>query len=158
MLVSDTNNVKFMSIWSFWLILAVGFMIAEVMVLFLTCLYVAFGALAAMGCALFGGGWQESIIVFVVSTTLLYIATFRFRAKLSSLLHKSGSNAATGMDALIGRVGRIDMSDPTRMRIDGDVWQVRASSPDVDLQPGDEVKVLTYDSIVLIVEKTSECS
>lgn len=145
-----------MTIWSFWLILAVGFIIAEVMVLSLTCLYVGFGALAAMVCAMLGGGWPESIIVFVISTVLLYLATYKFRTKLTSLLHKESSNAATGMDALIGRTGHVGISDPTRIRIDGDVWQIRTSSPDVDLQPGDEVRVLGYDSIVLIVEKVRE--
>lgn len=143
-----------MSIWSFWLILAVGFMIAEVMVLSLTCLYVAFGALAAMVCSLLGGGWTSSIVVFVAATALLYVATYKYRGKLTRLLHKGGSHSATGMDALIGRTGRLETTDPTRMRIDGDIWQVRPQSPDTDLLPGDEVTVTGYDSIILTVRKT----
>lgn len=142
-----------MGLWSFWLIVAVAFMIAEVLVLSLTCLYTAVGALAAMVCALLGGGWTASIITFVAGTALLYAATYKYRKRLLHLLHRGNSHSATGMDALIGRTGRLETMDSTRMRIDGDCWQVRPASSDVDLLPGDEVRVTGYDSIVLIVEK-----
>lgn len=77
-----------MGIWSFWLIVAVVFMIAEVLVLSLTCMYIAIGAIAGMMCSLLGGGWTVSIIVFVVSTALLYAVTYKYRKKLLHYLHK----------------------------------------------------------------------
>lgn len=145
-----------MGIWSFWLIVAVVFMIAEVLVLSLTCMYIAIGALAGMLCSLLGGGWTVSIIVFVVSTALLYAVTYKYRKKLLHYLHKGASHSATGMDALVGRTGRLETMDCTRMRIDGDYWQVRPADSEADLLPGDEVRVIGYDSIILIVEKTTK--
>lgn len=142
-----------MGIWSFWLIIAVVFMIVEILVQSLTCLYIAIGAVAGMVCALLGGGWTASIITFVVGTAAFYIATFKWRRKLLHILHNGTPHSATGMDALIGRTGIIGTMDPTRVRIDGDFWQVRSASPGVELMPGDEVRVVGYDSIILTVEK-----
>ncbi|MDE6855600.1 MAG: NfeD family protein [Muribaculaceae bacterium] len=40
-----------------------------------------------------------------------------------------------------------------RMRIDGDVWQVRPSKHGAPLVAGEEVRVVGYDSIILTVER-----
>ena len=115
-----------MGLWSFWLILGVGFLIAEVFTLSATCLYIGIGAAAAMLCALLGGGWIATIITFVASTVILYLATFHWRTRLMRCLHKGASHGATGMDALIGRTGTVYMTDDCmRMRIDGVYLQVR---------------------------------
>lgn len=142
-----------MGLWSFWLILGVGFLVAELLTMSTTCLYVGTGALAAMVVALLGGEWLETIVTFVAFTALLYASTYRWRNRLVKALHKNAEHAATGMDALIGRTGTvIKVSDCLRMRIDGDVWQVKAAKQGIPLQPGEEVKVVGYDSIILTVE------
>lgn len=142
-----------MGIWSFWLILAVGFLIAEVFTLSATCLYIGIGALAAMTCALLGGEWIATIITFVAATAILYLATFHWRSSLIKFLHKGVSHSATGMDALIGRTGTLYKAhDCMRMRIDGDYWQVRPARHEHILIPGEEVRVVGYDSIILTVE------
>lgn len=141
-----------MGIWSFWLILGVGFLIAEVFTLSTTCLYIGTGALVAMCAAFLGSDWLGSIVTFIVATTLLYVLTYKWRARLVKALHRGAEHAATGMDALIGRTGQVEMADTPRVRIDGDSWQVRPSSHDVTLRPGDNVRVVGYDSIILSVE------
>lgn len=142
-----------MGIWSFWLILAAGFLVAEVFTLSATCLYIGIGALAAMICALLGGGWVAAIVTFVAATVFLYLATFHWRSRLMRCLHKGTTHGSTGMDALIGRTGTVYQShDCLRMRIDGDYWQVRPSKHELPLVPGDEVRVVGYDSIILTVE------
>lgn len=144
-----------MGLWSFWLILGVGFLIAEVFTLSATCLYIGIGALAAMGCALLGGGWIPTIITFVVATAILYAATYHWRHKLVKCLHKGAEHGATGMDALIGRTGTvIETPDCLRMKIDGDIWQIRPARQDQPLTPGEQVRVVGYDSIILTVEQT----
>ena len=60
-----------MGLWSFWLILAVGFLVAELLTMSTTCLYVGTGALVAMVCALLGGEWIATIITFVAATAIL---------------------------------------------------------------------------------------
>lgn len=143
-----------MGIWSFWLILAVGFLIAEVFTLSATCLYIGIGALAAMVCALLGGGWLPTIITFVGATAILYFATYHWRHRLIRCLHKgTEGSSATGMDALIGRTGTVMAApDCLRMRIDGDIWQIRPAKHVLELLPGQQVRVVGYDSIILTVE------
>lgn len=141
-----------MGLWSFWLILGVGFLIAELLTMSTTCLYVGIGALAAMGAALGGGGWIATIITFVSSTIVLYLATYHWRDRLLKWLHRGARHTATGMDALIGRTGRVMVADRMRMRIDGDTWEIRPVHEDTDLFLGQEVRVVGYDSIVLSVE------
>ena len=143
-----------MGLWSFWLILAVGFLVAELLTMSTTCLYVGTGALAAMVCALLGGDWIPTIITFVAATAILYASTYRMRNRLVKALHKGAEHTATGMDALIGRTGTvIKAADCLRMRIDGDVWQVRPAKHAAPLVPGEEVRVVGYDSIILSVER-----
>ena len=142
-----------MGLWSFWLILGVGFLAAELLTMSTTCLYVGTGALAAMIAALLGGDWLATTITFVASTALLYVTTYRWRNKLVKALHKGAEHTATGMDALIGRTGTVVQApDCLRMRIDGDVWQVRPAKHGSQLAPGEEVRVVGYESIILTVE------
>lgn len=142
-----------MGLWSFWLILAVGFLITELLTLSTTCLYIGLGALAAMVCALLGGEWVPTILTFVLATVILYLATYHWRKKLIRYLHKGTSHASTGMEALVGRTGTLfSSSDGLRIRIDGDVWQVRPADRNISLCPGDEVRVVGNDSIILTVE------
>lgn len=145
-----------MGLWSFWLILGVGFLVAELLTMSMTCIYVGIGALAAMTCALLGGEWIATISVFVASTALLYLVTYRWRHKIIGALHRGASHTATGMDALIGRTGTVVQApDSLRMRIDGDVWKVRPAHHGTQLKPGDQVRVVGYDSIILSVEVES---
>lgn len=143
-----------MGLWSFWLFLGVALLVAELITMSTVCLYVAVGALAAMICAFLNDGWLPTILTFVGSTAILYAATYRWRGKLTGWLQKGASHTATGMDALIGRTGTvIEGSDCMRMRIDGDVWQIRPAGHGVSIHPGEEVRVVGYDSIILKVEE-----
>ncbi len=145
-----------MGIWSLWLFVGAGFLIAELLTMSTTCLYVGLGALIAMCAAFLGGDWLATILTFVVSTGILFAATYRLRHRLISALHKDAEHGATGMDALIGRTGKVfAATDTYRMKIDGDVWQVQPASHECDLTPGEEVRVVGYDSIILKVEKLS---
>lgn len=143
-----------MGIWSFWLFLGVGFLVAELFCMSTTCLYVGIGALAAMLCAFLGGEWLATIITFILSTTILYGLTYRWRHRITELLNKNGQHEPTGMDALIGRSGTVfEAPDSLRMKIDGDVWQVKPLDKETVISPGEEVRVVGYDSIILKVEK-----
>ncbi len=143
-----------MGLWSFWLILGVGFLVAELLTMSTTCLYVGTGALASMVAALLGGDWIVTIVTFVVFTGLLYAVTYKWRHRLVKALNKGSEHGATGMDALIGRTGTVIAApDCLRMRIDGDVWQIRATKKDQPIFPGEEVRVVGYESIILSVEK-----
>lgn len=146
-----------MGLWSFWLILGVGFLVAELLTMSTTCLYVGIGALAAMVAALLGGDWIVTIVTFVAFTGILYASTYKWRHRLVKALNKGAEHGATGMDALIGRTGTIiEAPDRLRMRIDGDVWQVKPAKHGSKLVPGEEVRVVGYDSIILLVERVND--
>ncbi len=150
------QHYSIMGIWSFWLILGVGFLIAEVLTVSTTCLYIGIGALVAMCGSFLGGGLLTTIITFIVSTVILYLLTYRWRTKLLEALNKGAAHTATGMDALIGRTGQVEISDKPRIRIDGDNWQIRPSNPDIQLKAGETVRIVGYDSIILTVEIDNE--
>lgn len=139
-----------MALWTFWLILAVGLLTAEIFTQSLTCLYVGIGAACAMTACLLGCAWPGALVTFLLSTTILYFATIKLRRKILYHLHNPHRHTATGMDALIGKRGNVEVTDRPRMRIDGDVWQVK-SQDGATLQDGDQVEVVDYDSAVLIV-------
>lgn len=142
-----------MDLWTFWLILAVAFFIIELFTTSTTCLYIGLGALAGMLAALSGGGWTACILTFVVCTVVIYIATYHWRKRLIAYLHKDTPDTPTGMDALIGRTGKvIAAQDSLRIRIDGDVWQIEPDCHTIDLHQGDNVRVTGYNSIILTVE------
>lgn len=144
-----------MGLWSFWLILGVGFLVAELLTMSTTCLYIGLGALISMTAAFMGGDWTVTILTFVGSTAILYLATYHWRKRLIRFLHKGADHTPTGMDALIGRTGKVIISDRPRMRIDGDIWAIRPVHEEITLLPDQEVKVVGYDSIVLSVEPLS---
>lgn len=141
-----------MALWTFWLILAVGLLIAELFTQSLTCLYVGIGALCAMGIAIAGGQWVASTVTFVVATAVIYFATIKWRNKLLKRLHAPHHDALSGMDALKGRSGTVMITDRPRIKIDGDLWQIKAANSKVALSDGAQVRVVGYDSAILIVE------
>lgn len=147
-----------MGLWTFWLVLAVGLLVAELFSQSLTCLYVGVGAACAMTACLLGGGWLASTVTFVASTAILYFSTIKLRRRLLARLHHTAEKTATGMDALVGRTAEVKVTDRPRVRIDGDVWAVRSAAPGVGVAEGDKVRVVGYDSIVLIVERIGEAS
>ena len=75
-----------MGLWSFWLILGVGFLIAELLTMSTTCLYIGLGAFIAMIIAFAGGEWVETIVTFVAATTILYLATYHWRNRIVRFL------------------------------------------------------------------------
>lgn len=141
-----------MDVWTFWLILAAVFLIIELFTQSLTCLYLGLGALCAMLCSLAGAGWSVTISVLIISTLAIFLSTMRLRTRLLSYLHREAKNSSTGMEALIGRKGKIEISDRPRIKIDGDTWLIRPSNPDTPLQHGKEAIVISYDSTILEVD------
>jgi membrane protein implicated in regulation of membrane protease activity len=61
------------------------------------------------------------------------------------------------MDALIGRVVVVTQTIPAdgdlgRIKIDGDNWQARSVNGE-EIEEGRKVRVVSYDSIIIEVEK-----
>lgn len=141
-----------MELWAFWLVLAVGLLVAELFSQSLTCLYVGLGAACGMAACLLGGGWPASVLTFVASTVILYFSTMKWRRHLLDRLHRTADTGATGMDAIVGRMAVVNVTDRPRVRIDGDTWSVKSARPGEKLSEGQRVRIVGYDSIILIAE------
>lgn len=144
--------------WTIWLIIAVLLIIVEVSTQMLWAICVAGGCLAAMIASFCGVGTLWQIVILAGASVLIFVTVLPFYRKVHNKI--SAKNAATGMDALIGRKAivthEIKPGKTGRARIDGDFWQVVAPDAVDTIPKGDEVEVTSYDSIILTVKKIME--
>ena len=115
-----------MELWIVWLIVATLLLVVELITGFIAALCLAVGALVASVCGIFGFGIEVQLIALVVGVILAFI----FLAPFVNRLRKRRSG---------------------RVRIDGDSWQIKSKDGDV-IRHGTKVKVVGYDSIILIVK------
>lgn len=143
--------------WILWLIIMAVLMIVEVIFMTVWLLCLALGCVAGVICSIAGASLTVQIGVSAVSSVVAYIVLIPYFQKyFAKLTEKRGRYARTGMDALVGRKGKllveITPDSYGRLRIDGDNWQVRTNRQDKVVEKGTEVVVTGYDSIILTVE------
>ena len=102
--------------------------------------------------ALLGLGIVWQVVVFALGSLL---ALFLLRPLLQRL-SKNKKTPTTGMDALIGKKARVvrvvSSRQGGRVAIDGDEWPAVVLAEDLEIPQDVFVKVVSYDSIVLVVE------
>lgn len=120
-------------LWIAWLVLALVFIIIELLTLEFTFLMLAAGSLiGGLGVNLLGGPWWLQI---GVAAALSAVLLFTIRPLLLRLLHRDQPDARTNVDALYGMGGRVVQSfvdGDGSVRLDnGETWTARltASSP-----------------------------
>ncbi|MCM1111291.1 MAG: NfeD family protein [Clostridium sp.] len=145
-----------METWIIWLIAAAVLVIVEVMSQMIWTLCLAVGCIVALVLSLFDVALIWQIVALAVASVvafLWFMPVFR-RWHLDSN-RRENRDDRTGMDALLGRraivTEEIRPGKLGRARIDGDNWQVCAST-DSTIHRGSEVVVTSYDSIVLHVQ------
>ncbi|WP_194408632.1 NfeD family protein [Microbacterium cremeum] len=119
--------------WIAWLVLALVFIIIELLTLEFTFLMLAAGALiGGLGVNLLGGPWWLQI---GVAAALSAVLLFTIRPLLLRLLHREEPDARTNVDALYGMGGRVVQTfvdgDGSVKLDNGETWTARlaASSP-----------------------------
>ncbi len=143
--------------WIIWLIAAAVLIIIEVLSQMVWTLCLAIGCLAALIVSLAGGTLPWQITAMALAALVAYIALV---PRLKKWLYRSGDTVShedrTGMDALLGRSAtvthEIKPGELGRVRIDGDSWQAKAPGHHEVIRSGSQVKVTSYDSIILTVE------
>lgn len=136
--------------WLWWLLIAVGLFILEVITpgFLLAC----FG-IGALGAALpaavgLGAAWQFGAFALTAGLSLGLLRPWMQRHL------DSKSPIATGVDALIGRQARVHAQTASQewqeITLDGDVWRIR-SLEGAPLEAGSMVEVVGYESLILIV-------
>jgi membrane-bound serine protease (ClpP class) len=93
-----------------------------------------------------GLGLSMPVVVIIAATTLGF-----FLLVLTMLLRSRRRAVVSGAEALRGAAGEAVSWQGTegRVRISGEIWRARGIGP---LQPGDRVKVVARDGLVVVVE------
>lgn len=130
-------------IWIVWLVLALLFVIIELLTLEFTFLMLAAGTLiGGLAVNLLGGPWWLQVIAAAAVSALLL---FTIRPLLLRLLHRSSALKPTNVDAIYGLGGRLTApftGDVAAVRLDnGELWSVMPSAGSAALVVGDRVVV-----------------
>lgn len=147
-----------MDAWIIWIIISAILIIVEILSQQIWTICLAIGAIAAMVGALCDVSLLTQICLMAGVGVVAFIALMPlFRRWHNASDSKEGRDARTGMDALLGRhaivTQEIRPGHIGRARIDGDFWQVKAPHADAVIPRGAEVVVISYDSIILTVNK-----
>jgi membrane protein implicated in regulation of membrane protease activity len=141
-----------MDAWMFWVLLAVVFAAGEVMSLSFFLAPFAVGALLGALAALAGADSAVEVIVFLVSSGLL----FGFVRPLARRHLRTPAQLRTGTAALVGKTAtaleRVD-ADRGTVKLDGEVWTARSYGVDEVIEPGSRVHVIEIRGATALVSE-----
>ena len=143
--------------WLIWLIITISLAAVEILLQTVWMLCLAVGALAAGIASLCGAEIATQIVVLAIASVGAFIFMQPlFKKWYANRRHREPS-LQTGMDALLGRKARLTAplhpDGHSRVRIDGDNWQVVAPKLSQTLPSGTEVTVKGHTGNMLIVEQ-----
>ncbi len=130
-------------LWIAWLVLALLFIIIELLTLEFTFLMLAAGTvIGALGVNLLGGPWWMQVLAAAVVSALLL---FTIRPLLLRALRRSSAGEPTNVDALYGMGARVVaafVDGRGSVRLDnGEQWTAALADPDGDVPVGARVTV-----------------
>lgn len=139
-----------------WLVLAIVFLVVELLTIGLSSIWFAAGALAALIAAALGAPVWVQILLFVVLSLGLLIATKPWVNKhINSKAVKTNADRAVGKRVIIAE--RVDNVAQTGMAVvDGQEWTVRAESDEETFEVGSTVEVVKLSGVKLIVKGIKE--
>ena len=133
-----------------WLIVMIGFLIAEAVTVGLVGIWFAGGALVAVILSLFEvSPLMQVIVFFAVSICLLVFTRKIFVEKLNT------GKENTNVDALIGETGQVTMTinpmEVGQVKLKGQVWTALADDSLLTIEEGTYVTVKAIEGVKLIV-------
>jgi membrane protein implicated in regulation of membrane protease activity len=142
-----------MEAWMLWVLLAVILAVGEVMSLSLFLAPFAIGALAGAVAELAGAGSAVAIIVFLVSSGLLFglVRPIARRHMRTPAQLRTGTAALVGKTALVTE--RVD-ADSGAVKLEGEVWSARPYVPDEVIESGSRVHVVEIQGATALVSET----
>lgn len=145
-------------LWIAWLVLAVLFVIIELLTLEFTFLMLAAGSLVGgLGVNLAGGPWWLQILVAAAVSALLL---FTIRPLLLRTLRRSSALVPTNVDAIYGQKGRVVapfVDGAGSVKLDnGETWTARLAGADLGLAPGARVTVIAVRGATVEVSPVVE--
>jgi membrane protein implicated in regulation of membrane protease activity len=138
--------------WILWIVLALVFVVIELLTLEFTFLMLAGGSVAGLGVQLAGGDWWLQIAVGLVVAVLLLLT---IRPLLLAKLHRGADPTPSNLDALSGMSGRVVLAvDETGGQVrlaNGETWSARLADPDAVLAVDARVTVTRVHGSVVEV-------
>lgn len=133
-----------------WLIVMVLFLVVEAVTVGLVCIWFAAGALAALLCAIFGGGvWLQVVLFLVVSAVTLYFTRPLVKKYVNAKVEPTNADIVIGKECRVTET--IDNIEGTvAVYVDGKTWTARSEN-DETIQTGTLVTALRIDGVKLIV-------
>ena len=146
-----------MEYYQIWLIAAIVLVIIELLTAGFGVICFAVGALFSALAAFLGVDslvWQ--LLIFAVASVLCFIF---LRPVVLRLLDKKSKDVKTNADALIGKTAMVSetidsSANQGRVAVDGDDWKAVSADGSV-INKGEKVEIVSRDSIILTVKKTS---
>ncbi len=150
-----------MDTWIIWLIVAALLVAVEILTQMVWTLCLAVGCLGALVADLLGIELPWQIVVMALTSVIVYLVMMPlFKRWHDHSSRSDGSQAVTGMEALLGRRAIVTQDIQPgvfgRVRIDGDSWQVKCEDTRSVIPAGQEVVVVSFDGNVLDVEPASD--
>ena len=144
-----------MTTWLMLLILAVIFLLLE---MFTPTLFFINLSIAAFASAIFSYCGYSLTVVTLVFLFVSIVTIALIRPLLIN--SKNIKDQKTGMeDKYIGKIAKVVKEVSSldgRISIYGEEWQARTSDSSVTIPVGEDVKIISNDSIILTVEKIKE--
>lgn len=133
-----------------WIAIAIGLGVIEVISVDLIFLMLAIAALVAGGASALGASFVVQMIAFAISALVLL---FTVRPWGKRILTKHTPNVQTNAQALPGRTALVtELVTPSggRVRLDGEIWSARSASKD-SFAAGTHVFVESIDGATAVV-------
>lgn len=143
--------------WIVWLILAVIFLVLEIMTVALISVWFVLGAIAAMIAAMNGASLTVQISLMLVVSIIFLVLSYFVKKK-----YDIGTKfVPTNSDALIGQVGVVtqtieNLENVGLVKIRGQIWSAESASDSVILEAEMKVIVEEIRGVKLIVSAAKE--
>lgn len=139
--------------WQIWLALTLIFIVIEICTTGFAIACFSLGSIIAMLLTIVNAPLWVQILGFAIGSIIAFIY---IRPVAMKYLQKKGEqDHKTGVDALIGRTGKvsetIQADDYGRVAIDGDDWKAK-SADGTQIAKGTKVEIVAIDSVILTVK------
>ena len=144
-----------MDAWVLWILLAVILAVGEMMTLGFFLAPFAAGALLGAVADLVGAGWVVSILVFLVSSSLL----FGFVRPVARRHMRTPVQLRTGTAALVGHTAIVteriaNDAGSGAVKLEGELWTARSYVPDEEIEVGRRVHVVEIRGATALVSES----
>ncbi len=135
-----------------WLAIIVIFLVFEVITTALTTVWFAIGAALAFIAALLGASFIVQVVIFVISSILLFIGFFPFvRKKLGARSYSTNVDSLIGKEAIITEDIRFNVIG--KASVGGVIW---SATSDEEIEKDTTVEIIKISGNKLIVKKINK--